>query len=290
MNFLFLQTTQSIFANSFKKSASFILAFFLLLSSVQGAFAQEATTPIDSGTTTSDPLLQTTDLVPAASEPSVDTTIQPTESDTTIVTEQAPVEPQPLEAVTPPIGETQMLTMGTEPSVSNNTPKDSITSKLNISTSPLTGSLQYQIPIVVPPGRNGLNPDLKLVYSSEPTDQVSPYGYGWSDNIPYIERINKKGTNKLYSENSFYSTFDGELWPNDIATNTEAYGARYDGGAFLKYEFKNNTYWQVTDKQGVVYKFGSTPAFFEQTGGVDSTHFNMSNLTPAEFENLFSNQ
>src|SRR5262249_15479558 len=76
-----------------------------------------------------------------------------------------------------------------------------------------TGALNYQIPIVVPPGRTkGTTPDLSLVYSSRSGEDISPFGYGWSVNIPYIERENKLGTNNLYSRADYYSTFDGELW------------------------------------------------------------------------------
>jgi hypothetical protein len=76
-----------------------------------------------------------------------------------------------------------------------------------------TGALNYQIPIVVPPGRTKVTtPDLSLVYSSRDGADISSFGYGWSVNIPYIERENKLGTNNLYSRADFYSTLDGELW------------------------------------------------------------------------------
>ena len=75
----------------------------------------------------------------------------------------------------------------------------------------LDGSLRYLHPLVIPPGRNGMQPDLALVYSSRPDEQISPFGYGWSINIPYIERINRRGVDKLYNEYNFYSTLDGEL-------------------------------------------------------------------------------
>ncbi|MBX4197798.1 FG-GAP-like repeat-containing protein [Candidatus Parcubacteria bacterium] len=131
---------------------------------------------------------------------------------------------------------------------------------LRLDTESLTGALSFEFSIAVPPGRNNLTPDIKLRYTSQPSEQVNVFGYGWSDNIPYIERLNRKGTDKLYTENFFYSSLDGELKANDTSPTTESYGAKVDSGSFLKYEYKNNNKWLVTDKTGTTYKFGYTSA------------------------------
>lgn len=123
-----------------------------------------------------------------------------------------------------------------------------------------TGSLHYEYPIVTPPGRSGMSPDIRLAYSSQPSDQVGPYGYGWSDSIPYVERINKKGSDKLYTENFFYSSLDGELLANDTSPTTESYGAKVEGGDFRAYQYADNSKWIVTDKVGTKYTFGATAA------------------------------
>ncbi len=119
----------------------------------------------------------------------------------------------------------------------------------------LTGALTYEYPITVPPGRNGLQPDLKLNYNSQAGDEGSYIGYGWSINIPYIERINRKGTDKLYTENYFYSSLSGEL----VSLGGTSYGSKIENGEFLKYELSSNS-WLVTDKQGTKYKFGYSSA------------------------------
>lgn len=79
------------------------------------------------------------------------------------------------------------------------------------------GSFQFSAPIVVPPGRNGMQPDIKLNYSSSPDREGGIFGYGWSLNIPYIERLNRLGTDKLFNQNKansyFYSSLSGELLP-----------------------------------------------------------------------------
>src|SRR5262249_35968270 len=48
-----------------------------------------------------------------------------------------------------------------------------------------TGALTQHIPLDIPPGRNGLQPDVSLDYNSQRA-QDSIVGYGWSLLIPYI--------------------------------------------------------------------------------------------------------
>jgi hypothetical protein len=119
-----------------------------------------------------------------------------------------------------------------------------------------TGALNYSYPIKTPPGRNGLHPDLELRYSSQDGTTDNLFGYGWSTNIPYIERINRKGIEKLYTENFFTSSLDGELLLTSVSTTTD-YKAKVQNGDFRTYTFANNQ-WTVTDKRGTTYKFGTT--------------------------------
>ena len=50
-----------------------------------------------------------------------------------------------------------------------------------------TGALTQRISLEIPPGRNGLQPDLALEYNSQ-RFKDSIVGYGWNISIPYIER------------------------------------------------------------------------------------------------------
>ncbi len=79
------------------------------------------------------------------------------------------------------------------------------------------GAFTYTAPITVSPGRNGMQPKLDLSYSSRDERHDSLFGYGWSLNIPYIERLNKIGSDKLYNQvkaNTFFSSsLSGELLP-----------------------------------------------------------------------------
>ena len=123
---------------------------------------------------------------------------------------------------------------------------------------PLAGSLNYSYPLNVPPGRNGLQPDLSLSYSSQPGSDVNTVGYAWSFSIPSISRINRNGVNNLYGgQDYFYSSLDGEL----ASSSPGVYGALSEKGNFLKYVYSTSTNsWTVTDKKGTVYTFGSTTA------------------------------
>ena len=83
-----------------------------------------------------------------------------------------------------------------------------------------TGAFTYRVPLDIPPGRNGLTPDVALEYNSQNlTDGI--VSYGWSLSVPFIERTNKTGTEDLYGdEASFRSSIDGEL-QDSTSTTTE---------------------------------------------------------------------
>lgn len=133
------------------------------------------------------------------------------------------------------------------------------------SPDPTTGALVSDYPITVPPGRNGVQPDLKLRYSSQDKEQNSIFGLGWSANIPSISRVNKKGSNTLFTDNYFTSSLSGDL----VNTTGSSYSSKVEDGSFLKYTFSSNT-WTVVDKNGTTYTFGSSAAT-RQDNPSDST-------------------
>src|SRR4029078_3972559 len=76
-----------------------------------------------------------------------------------------------------------------------------------------TGALTQQLPLDIPPGRNGLQPNVSLSYNSQnATDGI--VGYGWTLSTPYIQRLNKTGSQNLYNASTtqyFTSSIEGEL-------------------------------------------------------------------------------
>jgi Salmonella virulence plasmid 65kDa B protein len=86
-----------------------------------------------------------------------------------------------------------------------------------------TGAFTQQVPLDIPPGRNGLQPDISLQYNSQNTSD-GIVGYSWSLSIPYIQRLNKTGSQDLYGSNPYFtSSLDGELALD--GTNTPAINA-----------------------------------------------------------------
>jgi RHS repeat-associated protein len=136
-----------------------------------------------------------------------------------------------------------------------------------------TGALTQRIPLDIPPGRNGLQPDLALLYNSQNTVQDGIAGYGWSLSIPYIQRLNKTGSQNLYGTSSrsqyYTSSIDGELATTTTATTTQTFAAKFDEGPFNSYSFTNNV-WTMYDKSGTRYTFGASD-LSQQNASASST-------------------
>jgi len=180
--------------------------------------------------------------------PTIDTVLDPKIPDVAVPTGGSTVNP-----------DTQTDTQGPPPPQTQSTFMDTIQPATNAETKMLpkpdeaTGAMVYSYQIEVPPGRGEMTPDISLVYNSQKKDLDSEFGYGWSVSIPHIERLNKTGVDKLYTDNYFTSSIDGEL----VDLGSGVYVPKVESGDFLKYEFGSNA-WTVTDKKGTVYKFGVT--------------------------------
>ncbi len=139
---------------------------------------------------------------------------------------------------------------------SSNSSKTSIDPKFYTEPDPVTGSLVYKYPIIIPPGRNGISPGLSLRYTSQQGEDANTMGYGWNVEIPYVERVNKIGTDNLYSQAYFSSSIDGELASTSAGSDT--YGAKIENGDFNFYQFSGGTSWVMIDKKGTTYTFGTS--------------------------------
>src|ERR687886_129541 len=60
-----------------------------------------------------------------------------------------------------------------------------------------TGTGNFTVPIALPPGRNGFQPELSLVYSTGNGD--GPFGLGWALSVPGVSRKTSKGV-PLYDD------------------------------------------------------------------------------------------
>jgi len=141
--------------------------------------------------------------------------------------------------------------------------------KGNFDTDLFTGGGTFKYPVEIPSGRNGMTPSLSLNYSTFNTRLDSIVGYGWEMNNSYIYRSTNKGTDKLYTENTFTSSLFGsteELVLTDSATGE--YRPKVEG-SFMVYHLQNNS-WTATDTKGAQYLFGST-ASTRQDNPTDTT-------------------
>jgi RHS repeat-associated protein len=135
-------------------------------------------------------------------------------------------------------------------------------------TSHVSGAFTYTVDIHTPPGRNGVQPNLQLKYNSQNKDPENEFGTGWTLNIPYIQQLDKSGTEDLYDSSInhyFTSSIDGDL--------TKTYGgdgadwdfmAQSNDGSFNKYYFWYGVIItpgaKVVDKNGTIYTYGTTSA------------------------------
>lgn len=123
-----------------------------------------------------------------------------------------------------------------------------------------SGSFNYQYKIEVPPGTNGLTPNLSISYNSHSAKGKAGWvGSGWEIPVTYIQR-NIQYTRKDTSDDTFELYMEGAKHdllyvPSDgtYHTNVESYykiekktGASTDTGE----------YWIVTSKNGTEYRFG----------------------------------
>ncbi len=122
------------------------------------------------------------------------------------------------------------------------------------------GSFIYHHPLVLPPGRDGMQPELALTYNSANVQTTGIVGAGWSLSIPSIERVNKTGIEDLYDSTTFSSSLSGELLPVSLTDATHGtYGAKVETGSFLSYTYDSSSEsWSVTDAQGTTYTFGDS--------------------------------
>jgi YD repeat-containing protein len=118
----------------------------------------------------------------------------------------------------------------------------------------LTGSASFNLPIVLPPGRKEVQPNISLVYSSANSNGWC--GVGWDLNLGSIQRSTKGGNPKYDETDAFLSSFNG-LTSELVQISPLEYRAKLES-QFLRFFYNiAKHYWEVTDKDGAKYFFGS---------------------------------
>ncbi|MEE8575050.1 MAG: SpvB/TcaC N-terminal domain-containing protein, partial [Thermodesulfobacteriota bacterium] len=174
--------------------------------------------------------------------------------------EPAPEEPAPTdpEMTDPTATESMSSTssMTTAPTESSSESGDPIglMSLAEASANPNTGAAIASIPIVVAPGRLGVEPKLALNYNSNA--KGSWVGTGWDLTLGHIQRNTKHGID--YSSDD-YIVGGVELTPRTDWCPTGCYGKKIER-EFSRYYKTPGGGWEVTNKNGTKLFFGTTTA------------------------------
>lgn len=125
-----------------------------------------------------------------------------------------------------------------------------------------TGAATLNIPIVVPPGRKNVQPNIALSYSSNNSNGIC--GVGWSLPVSAIQRSTKEGVPRYSSMEDF--VVGGEELvkiKEDLAKGEYEYRAKIESSftkyVYIKDEIKGVNQWIAYDKSGTQYHFGSPP-------------------------------
>lgn len=135
-----------------------------------------------------------------------------------------------------------------------------------------TGTGNFTVPIALPPGRNGFQPQLNLVYSTG--NGNGPFGPSWGLGIPGVGRKTGKGNpryqdyhKELKERDTFILSGAEDLVPiKDIDPTTKTatqYRPRTEG-LFAKIIHHRDAqaeknFWEVCSKDGLVSYYGTNP-------------------------------
>src|SRR5689334_10068993 len=127
-----------------------------------------------------------------------------------------------------------------------------------------TGTGNFTVPIALPPGRNGFEPQLNLVYSTG--NGNGPFGLGWSLSIPGVSRKTSRGIPRYADERGPFSERDTFLLSGseDLVPVAETAGATHfrprTEGLFARIDHRHDAdtdHWEVRSKDGLVSVYGT---------------------------------
>ena len=115
--------------------------------------------------------------------------------------------------------------------------------------------------MLCPPGRNGFQPDLSLVYSTG--NGNGPFGLGWGLSIPGVSRKTSKGIPR-YDDTTDVFILSGaeDLVPVFGELPGEMRYRPRTEGLFALITFRrdtdtNDSFWEVRSKDGLVSRYGT---------------------------------
>jgi hypothetical protein len=121
-----------------------------------------------------------------------------------------------------------------------------------------TGTGNFAIPIALPSGRNGFQPEISLAYSTG--NGNGPFGLGWDLSIPGVSRKTSKGV-PVYDDNKDAFILSGaeDLVSVNVNGNRTQYRPRTEGlyAIIERVLDANNDYWEVKSKDGLISIYGT---------------------------------
>ncbi len=121
-----------------------------------------------------------------------------------------------------------------------------------------TGTGNFTVPLALPAGRSGFQPQLNLVYSTG--NGNSAFGLGWHLSIPGISRKIAKGIPRYDDAlDTFVLSGAEDLVPVEQHPTETHYQPRTEGlfARILHHRDARNDYWEVRSKDGLVSLYGT---------------------------------
>jgi RHS repeat-associated protein len=159
-----------------------------------------------------------------------------------------------------------------------------------------TGTGNFSVPIALPPGRNGFQPQLNLVYSTGNGNGL--FGLGWNLSIPGVARKTSKGIPRyqdhepnLKKRDTFVLSGAEDLVPLDKPPAAPVQYCPRTEGLFARIEHHhetNNDYWQVTSKDGLISLYGTPRPSKAGAAWVDPAVIRKPKLKPGDRDYIFA--
>jgi len=122
-----------------------------------------------------------------------------------------------------------------------------------------TGTGNFTIPIALPAGRNGFNPQISLAYSTG--NGNGPFGLGWSLSVPGVSRKTSKGVPRYDdSRDVFILSGSEDLVPiGSPGPGITQYRPRTEGlfARIFHHRHSSNDFWEVKTKDGLTSFYGT---------------------------------
>jgi hypothetical protein len=138
-----------------------------------------------------------------------------------------------------------------------NSPK--LSTPERVKADPFGGTASYAYRFDLPPGTGGLTPELVLTYSTQTRN--TEVGYGWSLNIPYIERSTRLRGPAYHNpavDGGDVFELEGDLLAR-VPGDPTRFHRRFADGSRIRYRSAgSNNYWEVTRPDGTQLFFGQT--------------------------------